>query len=71
MSRLVLVFCLLSNREHCIEHRPHEPMPAMHCIAMEQPAAAKYLADNPGWRLVQGRCEPRVGTRPADITRHP
>jgi hypothetical protein len=55
MSTLVLVFCLLPNQ--CVEHRPYEPMPALHCIAMVQPAAAKYLGENPGWQLVHGRCE--------------
>jgi hypothetical protein len=60
MSTLVLAFCLLSNEEHCIEHRPYEPMPAMHCVAMEGLAAARYLAEHPGWRLIHGRCEPAI-----------
>ena len=58
MSNLVLVFCLLVNREHCVEHRPFAPMPTMHCMVMAEPAAAQFVAKNRSWRLARWQCNP-------------
>jgi hypothetical protein len=71
VSNLVLVFCLVSNREHCIEHRPYEPMPAMHCMVMAELAAAKFVAIHRGWRLAHWRCRPHRRPDPQGVASAP
>jgi hypothetical protein len=60
MTVLVLVFCLQSSPNSCIEQRPIEEMAPMACIIQAQSYAANWLADHPKWRLARWRCERNV-----------
>ncbi|MEJ0047041.1 MAG: hypothetical protein WDN04_13700 [Rhodospirillales bacterium] len=64
MIELVLVFCLISDGNACIERRPTLDPAAgpMACLTEAQPIAAAYLAEHPKYRLSTWRC--KVSNRP-------
>ena len=59
MIELVLVFCLVSHGETCMERRvpfDAEPNP-MQCMMNAQTRAQHFLRLHPQWRLARWRCE--------------
>jgi hypothetical protein len=60
MTALVLVFCLQSSPNSCVEQRPLEDMAPLACIVRAQAYAANWLSDHPKWRLSRWRCEHNI-----------
>jgi hypothetical protein len=60
MTALVLVFCLQSSPNSCVEQRPLEDMAPLVCLVRAQEYAATWLADHPKWRLARWRCEHNI-----------
>jgi len=60
MTALVLVFCLQSSPNSCIEQRPLDDMASLACIVRAQAYAANWLSDHPKWRLSRWRCEHNI-----------
>jgi hypothetical protein len=59
MIELVLVFCLISHGDTCMERRvPFDEEPnAMQCMMNAQNRAQQFLRLHPQWRLAGWRCE--------------
>jgi hypothetical protein len=63
MTALVLVFCLQSAPNSCIEQRPAETLTPAACLVQAQLYAANWLADHPKWLLSRWRCETNLPRR--------
>jgi hypothetical protein len=59
MIELVLVFCLVSHGDTCMERRvPFDVEPStMQCMMNAQGRAMQFLRLHPEWRLAGWRCE--------------
>ena len=64
MVHLVLVFCLVSDGDVCLERRPvSEALSSLPgCVVTAQPTAAQFLREHSAYRLASWRCE--VGRPP-------
>ena len=64
MVQLVLIYCLISNGNACIERRPMlEDIDGISiCMMAGPPNAAQFVSLHPTYRLARWRCE--VGKRP-------
>lgn len=65
MTILVLIVCLASSPDDCLEVRPVLPLPLVACIIEGQQVAAEWLEDHPKWFLERWRCEKEARDRRA------
>jgi hypothetical protein len=58
MINLVVIYCLSSGPEQCVENRMpiDSPLP-MACMVAGQQAAQEYVREHPKYRLVRWKCE--------------
>lgn len=59
MIELVLVYCLNTSPDRCLERREAlvEPVDMMSCTVRAQSVAQEYLVTHPLYRLSRFRCE--------------
>ena len=59
MIELVLVYCMVSDPNRCVEQRPvfENPLTPMSCMATAQNVAVAYVKEHPEWQFSHWRCE--------------